>query len=139
MILPTELRLGNILNAEDDFLCMSCNVKIRSVSEREVNWISITESNKGHVQNDNIIDLEPIPLTTEILLKCGFTERTPDSENVNSWRLKDTNVILNQYKSDTSYWYLYPALWYPTRHIKYLHEVQNITFYLTEFELEIIL
>jgi hypothetical protein len=85
---------------------------------------------------DSKVGLLGIELYPELLGKCGFSERLPDSEKVISYR-NDSNVILNSYKSNQDEWFLYPVLWDPYAKIKYLHQLQNLYFALTGKELKI--
>lgn len=118
MIPVNELRIGNWYKTKSD------NIRFVQIGYGyDIDYVSIY--------------CDPIPITPEILEKCGFVVRYVDSENINSWIEWGTNVILNQYKNDNSYFYLYPALWYPTQHIKYLHQLQNLYFALTGQELKI--
>lgn len=80
---------------------------------------------------------EPIPLTEEILLKCGFVK----SENSLFFH-KETSPVqfvisLNTYTIYFKYEGLYqPMLEIPSK-LKYLHQLQNLYFALTGQELEI--
>jgi len=108
----TELRLGNlVINSSNE------TVIVREISETLVK----TTPDDIHL----ISELKPIPLTEEILLKCGFlkcnfTENHYDIKGMRVWKcnsmfLCDKNGI----------------------HIKHLHQLQNLYFALCGEELEI--
>ena len=132
---------------------------IKANEIRVGNWLNdprpLTEFNKKYVNNpDNgyfiatardiqfAEEFEPITLTEEILLKCGFkkTEEyyAADEENVDVYTIGcfDIAFIDNEYKlwisiDEDSY---YNFAW---TEIKYLHQLQNLYFSLTGQELEV--
>jgi hypothetical protein len=118
----TELRIGNWVNGEfinGEFL-LSQIFRIDG--------------------NDDCSGLEPIPLTTELLEKCGFVRSQDEDEN--------SLTLINGRKTfkwvegnDDDYFLIYQTdcgLDYNTAfELEYLHQLQNLYFALTGEELEI--
>lgn len=131
------------------------------------NWVSISENNEhpkyrcvSQIKNRGIVfhDLEhsghflfeklsPIPLTNEILEKCGFELSNKDLETYNIkytgectiqdlefYQSRDISTIIRQwenYEDSTNNNYRYISLY----NIKYLHQLQNLYYALTGEEL----
>jgi hypothetical protein len=113
MIKPNELRIGNyIINPFGAI-------------------ITIDEIHKSGVKfKTTIYDLthcKPIPLTEEIILKCGFQKHIT-SDFYPTFSLKMINV------NDGIVYVIGIGF---LNHIKYLHQLQNIYFALTNQELNI--
>lgn len=123
MIQAKELRIGNYLYYRDkeSFLeVVSLGSRFETINERGLLYGS-----------DDIEEYKPIPLTEEILLKCGFEYSSKD------WlELKYKNLIFNTDRSvNMSVVYLNTCNdWLE---IKHLHQLQNLYFALTGKELEI--
>jgi hypothetical protein len=92
-------------------------------------------------------NIEPIPLTEEILLKCGFEKINVFDCRVFDW-VKDKIILtgLDEYEYQTlnepySLAFNFGDISKKEEHgqieIKYLHELQNLYFDLTKTELEI--
>lgn len=130
MIKANELRIGNY-------------VIIKNYNSKYWNKIGRIEGftrNAEYVSldiNQNsafyLKDIQPIPLTEEILIKCGF-EKSNDLDEfyhldlLNEWtriyfnpKYKVCTLSINQHDSRIS--------------IQYLHELQNLVFSLTQKEL----
>lgn len=137
-----ELRIGNIFMFEDDNLCMTTYGVVIVIKEKHGRWRSITDANRGYEQDDNYIDFEPIPLTPEILEKCGFKKRR-DEEYLFSIDLdKHISIVVN--KDNFFPMLLQDAEFsggelnvYSCNLINYLHQLQNLYFALTGQELEV--
>lgn len=106
MIKANELRIGNIINSEYGIL-------------------SAHGSMISDIDNGSFIAL-PIPLTPEILEKCGFEKSGFD------WFIHD--FYLYHYPLSELFVYKYN---YAEREIQHLHQLQNLYFALTGTELEI--
>ena len=80
-------------------------------------------------------DIHQIPITEEILIKCGWGKGEYDSEYTDNVSLKQEvlsyNVNAKMLCIETNYDVI------EIKHIQYLHQLQNIYFALTETELEI--
>lgn len=76
----------------------------------------------------------PIPLTEEILLKCGYVPLNESSAGV-----RYGHVVNGVFDAGLSFifWKDSQELICVIKHIKYLHQLQNLYFALTEQELDI--
>ena len=114
-----ELRLGNYIQLPDGVI-----VKVTSVEKDRVHF-----SINGCYFFRMISDIEPIELTEEILLKCGFKKY--DNGNC---MLDDFRLYFDSERKE------YAILWFDSLRyttIKTLHHLQNIYYDLTGEELEI--
>ena len=125
-----ELRIGNYI----------------TTSYRGFKIFLITEINKGTVSFDSLVDnfssytiypyVKPIPLTEEILLKCGFKKR--EYSTADKWFIGENPITydwmfeLTWINGDSS-----PFFKNGFHKINYLHQLQNLYFILTGEELEI--
>lgn len=118
MIKARELRIGNAVNVPHGMVFIDKFID---------NGVHFTDGCGG-----NFASLDPIPLTPEILERCGFFETSTDGEfiynergiikiNINTIGLVSFNV---------------GEIIFSTVH--YLHQLQNLYFALTGKELEII-
>ena len=126
---PTELRIGNWVNWKDNGI-----IRIVTISQND-------GANSGSSWNTwtKFEDLEGIPLTPDILEKCGFVIRSSiltvyDGRTLSNYRLKGIWVYVY---SDgeikvTSGSGVREHIW-----IKYLHQLQNLYFALCGKELAI--
>ena len=126
MLQANELRLGNWVNYHNDdtpFRIIEIAISGLSVkNSEEETWIELDQ-------------FSPIPLTPEILEKCGFiklrnnwSENVPDTFKINLLNLNNGDDILNL---------ILNAVNAPCPKVKYLHQLQNIYFCLCEEELKI--
>lgn len=89
---------------------------------------------KGGCRFVEFIDIKPIPLTEEILLKCGF-EITRQTEHPNNiWTVYGEECKF-ELEHITSF-YLYDNKCFGTK-VQYLHQLQNLYFALTNTELTV--
>lgn len=108
-----ELRIGNIVSF------LGTKVKVKTI-EPDTNVIKM---------------YEPIPLTEEILLKCGF-EKRQESEAFYYFgygenpMTRDWMLCLKYFKDDNKFFYLNGYF-----KIIYVHQIQNLYFALTNEEL----
>jgi hypothetical protein len=116
MIQPNELRIGN---------CCFFKSKLKGWRKK------ICFMLPGDVARCNLIHEEyfAIPLTPEILLKCGF-KRLP-AENIDVHTIRIGGVYL-QYYINTGFMSIGGTDCKP---VKYLHQLQNRIYSLTETEL----
>lgn len=119
MIQPQELRLGNWVYMSKDGVTI--NVKVEP---------SILMILTGKVDKKGI-EINPIPLTEEILLKCGF------DTNIDIYYTSKLNGYFKKPFIEADY-FLYKS---PTgdklTSVKHLHQLQNLFHSLTGTELEI--
>lgn len=129
MIKKEELRIGNIVlykpygNKDGEMKTIQGMLGMLVYFDRHSN-----ESGMFH-------NLQPIPLTTEILEKCGFDwqERVNEDRDDIEW-LCIPKMDYVTYKDGKFYiGYGFGTL----DHIKFLHQLQNLFFALTGEELEI--
>jgi len=110
-----ELRIGNWINIQGNFK------KVLGIDYIHKEHLIISD---GYYQLDWC---EPIPLTEEILLKCGFEKHiTIDIYPTFVFRMININDGI-VYVSDLGF----------LNHIKHLHQIQNLYFALTGEELNI--
>lgn len=77
----------------------------------------------------NFEDIEPIPLTEEILLKCGF--EFFDNERIFN------NFVIEDFHNGNYYFTAGEGIKLHEKHIEYLHQLQNLYFSLTGEELNV--
>lgn len=115
-----ELRIGNLVNRLGE------TTKITAIQTIDVGGIGYVSTLKsGAITTSQI---EPIPLTEEILLKCGF-EIFPWGYVIKS--SNDFGIRLNL-KS-----FVYEVSGNSAVKVNYLHQLQNLYFSLTGEELKI--
>lgn len=137
MIKANELRIGSLVWFEDELLCMTTEGQVKSITDREAEVISIKECNKGTTQKEMIIDLEPIPLDEDWLLKFGFEiDDLGWGYNHPSWRKQGRWIDKKSLTSDKKL--KHPFLRFDSiADIYYVHQLQNFYFALTGQELTI--
>jgi len=122
MIQPNELRIGNYINDEQTthIVVGVDNYYIKSY------WLK--DTNKETLYETPINQIKPIPLTEELLFKCGFAPN-------------NGKMILGEFKieifMDGSGHVFDWNGFVITVKFKYLHQLQNIFFALTNKELKI--
>lgn len=128
MIKATELRIGNIVLSRETELAHFHTIGCNDMGDF---YSTIQDS------------LDPIPLTPEIMEKCGFEADDDDgggcsiyvSETLRLWRGDLEGVMRLRFWGDE---YSYPIhLKEPVYHFQYLHQLQNLYFALTAEELNI--
>lgn len=127
----SELRIGNYLNADIGI------VKVESILS-SIFRIYCHSIDEEYLADYKLSDLKPIPLTEDILLKCGFEidEVFCDlclnisEKRILGYDLKNKTIHLGQLTShDFRDVYL--------GDFKYLHQLQNLIYALTNEELTI--
>ena len=123
MIKASELRLGNWVNHNET------NTQIATIdSDNTGNFIGVleTENHYYRMSFKNDGDLQPIPLTPEVLERCGFKKEGLQCEYSNG--KTDIHIYDDGYRFGQN--------GYPFGiSIKYLHQLQNLYFALTGEEL----
>lgn len=128
-----DLRIGNILRDK--------------ISKTELKVIELTEKNIGAYVIDRSKfplkegwEFEPIPLTEEILLKCGFVKNEEHDEGGLIDFRYELN-LLNKSISFTSNWNIEDCIYVNITQcgvdVFYLHQLQNLYFALTGEELTV--
>lgn len=135
---PTELRLGNWLQSyiiwNDGFGNVS--KKVIAPFRTDIETLEMLSSSQAL-----LCTMEPIPLTHEILEKCGFVRHFNSNEFWNHWQLVENGWHVSEWlqnhkaagfeEKGTCYW---SDQFIP---VKYLHRLQNLYHELTNKELEI--
>ena len=125
MIDARELRIGNYVmwtGFENDI------IKIDSITEKGT-WISTENGTHGVEWKD----LQPIPLTEEILMKCGFEHNYKSDYTITLSHTTDDRFNFKIYKEGGfSLWYLGVPI-----PVGNLHQLQNLFYALSGEELEV--
>jgi len=123
MINVKELRIGNLIS---DY--QNNTIKVLGISDvyNDGNYYIISE-NGGSIDDDH----KPIPLTPEILLKCGFTS----DKWLMSFHLGENKMWID--KTSNEFYWVFGRKETKYLRIKYLHQLQNLFYSLTNEELNI--
>ncbi len=119
-----ELRIGNL-------------IKEGKVEQIDNSIDEVYYSGDGYYQSTYCCNLNPIPLTEEWLLKFGFEKNFENLIEI----LINKNQSLHFDKTDNCMSLYIPInhefIYLVFKHIKYVHQLQNLYFSLTGTELEI--
>lgn len=117
-VLPNELRIGNVtINPTDN--------KVSIISPEHISDIMLGYKNR-----------DGIPLTPELLEKCGFTKKKFNTEW--EWSIKSNECNFKKFDFNESilggyyFWTLQKVV-----ELKYVHQLQNLYYSLTGEELNI--
>lgn len=135
MIKPEELRLGNWVHHKDQWSYRQSDQDFKEFDFQwdDRDWYAIGECTM------NFEDVSPILLTEEWLLKVGFET----SGWLGRWQLQIENNGLIVCSDDFNEWWVYSGLGdsdsygFQGAHLKYVHQLQNLYFALTNKELTI--
>ena len=117
MIQAKDLRIGNWVNRTEGFKIFKSKVSAHTIS---------------CAASDGSIDfLSPIPLTPEILEKCGFVKEDRLNVGANTYFKKGMGEYLTYQFDGFCVYELNKAI------VKYLHQLQNLFFALCGEELEV--
>lgn len=129
MIDVKELRIGNYVFPKNGSGAVSVIGEVFAIDDYRV-------SVKGNHNQYDYHLLEPIPLTKELLLKCGFVYNAVD-ESFDRLNLR-VRILGNSCCAFIGFEVGTGKVWYDANlEIKSLHQLQNINFVLTGKELEI--
>ena len=131
MIKPTELRLGNYVNLNDgsdidDFR------KVSGIGSK-ILYLRIKQCRVSEV-HVNFNRVYPIPLTEELLEKCGFQELYRTDHSI---RLELMDYPEIEYKWNATFNWMLTYKTTVIGNVKYLHELQNAVYFLTGKELDV--
>ncbi len=134
-----ELRVGNWIESNSKYVQFNYSSYPMG---NEINRVIYFYSNKkGHDgEHNNLANLIPIPLTSEILLKCGF-----EIENSYSMKISivDNDYLLYDYRQsiiliiEKNPGAEFKIIFCPYNQTIYLHQLQNLYFALIGKELNI--
>jgi len=141
----SELRIGNVVYGEDGMLHLTTICLIKSIlNHDECEWESIQAGSEGYIQLDNIVDIEPIPLTPEWLEKFGFTKQIGNGslffKDGFKYNIKANcvGIIVHCGKAGESQQHVCDSICNMIS-MPYVHQLQNLYFALTGEELAITL
>jgi len=132
MITAQELRIGNLVMLHNPKYRLVESDKIHQVLEVRENAAMVTISGSNNEYGQYYEFLKGIPLSEEILLKCGFEPIYKSDFTVKLELI--TEHIFEAVRSIENDWhirYKFNVL----KHFNYLHQLQNIYFALTGQEL----
>lgn len=121
MIQANELRIGNWVKYKNKYYQIYDGIRSLSIDDLD------SEKLDSHLKNIKLSDLEPIELTEEILLKCGFLKH------------KDIGYrcLFKDFKFDLDdFTICFIDSWLDIE-IKHLHQLQNIYYALCNEELNV--
>jgi hypothetical protein len=134
---PEELRIGNLATYLDETIKVTGIITATDVEGKpftRVNFIDLGDSYE--YERGKIINwIKPIPLTEDILLKCGFKLR--DDKFFGKRIKKYTYLEVNITGKRTIIYSEDGARFVDISYTNYLHQLQNLYFALTGEELKI--
>lgn len=117
---PQELRIGNIIY----FSLKSDN------GRKSAGKVKLSEI-EHLMHNDGVFNYEPIPLTEEILLKCGFKKGIGEFQHCKLGAIRLLPI------HNRPYFLVKSISGDPISSINFLHQLQNLYFALTGEELTV--
>jgi hypothetical protein len=127
----TELRIGNYLFYSDNVFCEVitniCKTHVRCYVHNDLEDILL-----------DITELKPIPLNNKWLIKLGFEKQYKNEKVYNTKKDRDGCLIHDvflHYDTEDKDYDLCLNDYFVRSHIKYVHQLQNIYFALTNEEL----
>ena len=138
MIKANELRIGNYVYQNN------IPIYINSIdNDYEIINIGIETGHEGAawLTGIKLQELDPIPLTPEILEKAGFVKLDTEMSGCKVWDIPNTHWrVAMSYRDETMFklWHrqVSPPTWRLVE-FEYLHQLQNLYFALTENELTV--
>ncbi len=129
-----ELRIGNLVKCKT-----SNDSAIYSVIQIDGFGLKVRLSHPRHTEFTPLDRIKPIPLTEEILLKCGFEKDDTgvdmfDPDYAEWYQMEFPVIGILCQSSDKKYLFDENT---DTLRIQYLHQLQNLVFDLTGEELEV--
>lgn len=117
---PTELRIGNLVMYNGEV------VRVEMITKKKIGY----HRHKGETRMNyaRLFEVEPIPITEELLTKCGFDEPCDGvyEHNYGGFEVtKEGDEWWVSWRGGCDYWFV----------IKYLHDLQNAYQLITKGEL----
>lgn len=134
MIQAKDLRIGNLVLSNNPLYRKDWLGKVLSILEikdESVSVVAIDELPYAFTGGQFLKYIDPIPLTEELLLKCGFVVIHIDGSD-GIFRIYNLGAFT--YNTNHGWWYLLDKLRFQ---ITSLHQLQNLYYSLTNTELEI--
>ena len=119
---PQELRIGNLVCYNGKM------VTVKQITKHKIGYH--TKPDKTIMNYARLCEIEPIPITEELLLKCGFGEPCDGVYEHNYGDFEVTKERENwwvTWNGGTDFWF----------DIKYLHQLQNAYYLAIGKELEL--
>lgn len=135
MVDAKELRIGNLVYAGTDENDKQIMCEVEAIDKGYISW----EGNKTNLEY-----VDGVPLTPELLEKCGFGKIDTGFANSEDfyWSIQIGNQLYLNCSSDLKNWMLSPEAWNGDgcemwKGLTYLHEVQNLFYFTANEELTI--
>jgi hypothetical protein len=122
----SELRIGNYIKTEFG------TSKVRGTAKEAV-WLN---SLGGPIRLDGFLGIQPVELTKDILLKCGF-EDAIDADNDEYFIFNNLKLYWYEFALNTCNGFYFRNDVNGDLKIKHLHQLQNLYFALTGNELSV--
>ena len=138
-----ELRIGNlvksnnILYRKDEFGKL---MSVLGINDKSATVTVIEDCNPiGYTFGQFFKYLEPIELTEDILLKCGFTENENGEPQIDTFEGMALSISIKETPYKYTVWHVNTTecKYYMFAECKYLHQVQNLYFAITGNELSV--
>ena len=138
----TELRIGNIVTVKTHAKFEKTLFTVAAVDDPVVR---LEQDGVGHSHNISVCFMEPVLITSDILKKAGFSESSPDCYELcySTPGMQDT-VTFRVMKHDNGWWFILcgrndqkPRRILNIGTYKYIHQLQNTWYQLSQAELKI--
>ncbi len=147
----TDLRIRNLVYWENDMYVDRENkiadgiFKVVLIGEKiikiDIGFEAVQRFEGTPIWSPELKDLKPIPITPELLKRAGFEKSIQTFSEVNKYRIdiiKNTMFVSIWENEKKISWSLHSETgWVSNYSIKYIHQLQNLYFALTQKELEI--